>query len=75
MKKMQHYLCNLYERWQDEKEYEDINDYLTVIQKHIPEAKTISKRPFGITCECDDGKIKISVKVKGNYLTINGESA
>jgi hypothetical protein len=68
-------LCNLWERWQDEKEYEDINDYLTAIQKHIPEAKTISKRPFGVMCLCDDGNIKISVKLKGNYLTINGETA
>lgn len=67
-------LCNLWERWQDEKEYEDINDYLTVIQKHIPEAKIISKRPFGVNCICDDGNIKISVKLKGNYLTINGET-
>jgi len=29
-------LCNLYERWQSEKQYEDINDYQQVIEKKIP---------------------------------------
>ena len=63
----------LYERWQDEREYEDINDYLKEMQKLVPEAYKISKRPFGITCKCTDGNIRIFCKVKGNYLTVNGE--
>ena len=63
----------LYERWQDEREYEDINDYLKHMKQLVPEAYKISKRPFGITCRCEDGDIRIFCKVKGKYLTVNGE--
>jgi hypothetical protein len=43
-------ISNLWSRWQDEKEYEDINDYKLVLEKHIPEDFKIvkmTKRPFG----------------------------
>lgn len=63
-------LCNLRERWSDEHEYEDINDYLDVIKNHIPEAFKIYKRPFGIDCQTDDGVLNVSVKVKGNYMQL-----
>ena len=66
-------LCDLWERWQDEKEYEDIQDYLEVIQKHIPEAYKITKRPFGVHCKCDDGEIHVQVKRDGNYLKLVGK--
>ena len=66
-------LFNMYGRWQDEKHYEDINDYLEVIKQKIPQAFKISKRPFAITCKCDDGDIKISVKRDGSYAKIFGE--
>lgn len=66
-------LFNLYERWQEEKEYEDINDYLVAIQKTIPEAYKISKRPFGVTCKCDDGDLHIFIKSDGIYNRIVGE--
>lgn len=56
-------LFELRERWDCEKEYEDIEDYLKVIQKSIPEAFKIYKRPFGIDCKCSDGILNISVKV------------
>ncbi len=64
---------NLWSRWQDEKEYEDIRDYLAVIQKYIPEAYKITKRPFGVYCKCDDGNIHIQVKRSGNYLKMFGK--
>ena len=64
---------NLWSRWQDEKEYEDIQDYLAVIQKYIPEAYKITKRPFGVHCKCDDGNIHIQVKRNGNYLKMFGK--
>lgn len=54
-------LANLYARWQDEKEYEDINDYLKKIQVFIPEAFKISKRPFAVTCKCSDGNVQITI--------------
>lgn len=46
---------NLYARWQDEKEYEDINDYGKPVQKALDKigGKLVSmhKRPFGFTYE------------------------
>lgn len=64
-------LCGLWERWQDEKDYEDINDYLAVIQKYIPSAYKMSKKPFGVLCKCDDGDLHIQVKRKGNCLGVS----
>lgn len=61
------------ERWQDEKEYEDIADYLVEIQKAIPEAYKIYKRPFGVDCMCSDGVLNISVVVEGKYLKLRGK--
>ena len=63
-------LFNLWGRWQDEHEYEDINDYLEAIQKHIPQAYAITKRPFGIKCKADDGNLYITAKIKGKYLQL-----
>ena len=61
------YLCNLKARWDDEHEYEDINEYLKVIQKNVCEnAFKINKKPFGFSAKCDDGEIFIYIKIKGN---------
>lgn len=43
-------MSNLYGRWQDEKEHEDINDYKAPIEKNLPSGFVITKmnkRPFG----------------------------
>lgn len=61
---------NLWERWKDEHEYEDINEYLKHIQKSIPEAYAITKRPFGIKVKCEDGNAHFTVKRQGNYLKL-----
>lgn len=41
----------LYDRWQNEKEYEDIKDYLKLVNEflktHKMEAVKMNKRPFG----------------------------
>lgn len=68
------FIFYLRERWQDEKDYEDISDYLIAIQKYIPCAYKICKRPFGVICKCDDGNIQIYVKSTGKYLKICGRS-
>lgn len=48
---MQDLLSNLYVRWLDEKEYEDINDYKKVVdaelKKYSMEVTKMNKRPFG----------------------------
>ncbi len=50
-------LGNLYGRWLDEQEYEDIKDYGDVIKKTLPEGLTMlkmTKRPFGFQCEAPE---------------------
>jgi len=68
------FLFSLYERWQDEKEYEDIADYLAAIQKSVPEAYAITKRPFGIKCKANDGNIHIFIKRKGNSIQLSAKN-
>lgn len=55
------FLFGLWDRWQEEQEYEDIQDYLTAIQKHFPVACEITANPFAFVCKCDDGAIKIVI--------------
>lgn len=70
---MDHFVY-LYNRYQDEKEYEDINDYLASMKVILPTAFKMSKRPFGVTCRCDDGKIKIWLAKQGkNNLVFRGK--
>lgn len=35
MDNIEEILCNLYARWQDEKQYEDIKDYQQALQPHV----------------------------------------
>lgn len=63
----------LKERWAAESEYEDIKEYLKVIQKKIPTATNITKRPFGVTIPCSDGNLKVSVVVDGRYIKLSGK--
>ena len=67
------FLCYLCERWEDEKEYEDIQDYLKAIQKAIPEAAEITENPFGIICKCDDGNIHIQIELNEYHINLVGE--
>lgn len=48
--KFQTTMWNLFDRWEDEKEYEDINDYACVVKKFFninDKAIRMTKRPFG----------------------------
>ena len=48
----------LHDRWQDEKEYEDWNDYVDAMQKLTPTSTTFmkaTKRPFGFEVKTDGG--------------------
>jgi hypothetical protein len=63
-------LFDLAERWMDERGHEDIDEYLTVIERQIPEAFAITKRPFGVNCKADDGNVKVDVLKNGNRLSI-----
>ena len=67
-------ILNLSQRWLDEQDYEDINEYLQVIQKQIPQAYKMSKRPFGVTCKCEDGNLLIYVKLTNTSIQLNGKN-
>jgi hypothetical protein len=57
-------LGNLWARWQDEKEYEDINEYGMRIAKDFPEGWKLiksSKRPFGVVVQIEAEHWQISV--------------
>lgn len=51
---------NLWNRWQDEKDYEDINDYLEpykpLAKKYGVELIKMTKRPFGLQFRISDGR-------------------
>lgn len=72
-------LDNLKQRWMDEKEYEDWSDYENVLKKSLPEEcqKDFikgTKRPFGFIASVDKNrKVKISIKYKGNKITITAQ--
>lgn len=68
----------LYERWQDEKEYENINDYgiaiVSAINKEMPPLKAAcicaTKRPFGVKIYVDGILFHFYVKASKQYLSI-----
>ena len=68
--KLQNFILDLYIRYQYEKEYEDIKDYLKAIQKQLPEATKIVSRPFTVKCELPDGEFKIIVKTVKGYAKL-----
>ena len=70
-------MCNLYDRWRDEYEYEDINDYAKVIIAKLTalfpsyNIKLVkpSKRPFGVAITINgEYSLMLGVKVRGSYL-------
>lgn len=65
-------LCYLYNRWLDEREYEEFKDYVTEIQKkfdevikEVPMTNAIfvkgQKRPFGFTFDFEGWRVIMSV--------------
>lgn len=58
----------LYCRWQDEQEYEDINDYAQPLQaiaaKHGVTITKMNKRPFGCNFTTDKGSYVIKVTAR-----------
>lgn len=68
-------LCNLYERWQDEKEYEDFADYAKVMKESAEKTPGIkflkgTKRPFGFNFTYNKVRYELGVRAKGNRLSI-----
>lgn len=61
-------LFNLFERYLDEREYEDKEEYKKAILKRFPEANKATVRPFGFSVPCDDGTVFVAVRRQGNHL-------
>ena len=51
-------MMSLYDRWQDEHEYEDFNDYADLLKKEVELRNGVfvkaTKRPFGFHFKVDD---------------------
>jgi len=62
-----------YDRWQDEKHYEDFNDYKKAIKDLIPKEftfKKVTEKPFRITLELKGFKITFTINSKATRTTI-----
>jgi 5'-deoxynucleotidase YfbR-like HD superfamily hydrolase len=62
------FLDNLFIRWQDEKQYEDINDYKTVIAKRLDfDEKNLkmTKSPFGFKYTIDRTILTLKITLSG----------
>jgi hypothetical protein len=64
--KLQNLMVNLYSRWQDEKDYEDINDYGVNIKKYVVEIGgefiKMNKRPFGFVYKLENAIYQVIVR-------------
>ena len=66
-------LIYLYDRWQDEKKYEDINDYLQAIKRNVPNAYEITGDPFTFKVKCDNGILIVRISEDGESIEFHGE--
>lgn len=62
-----------YERWQDEKEYEDIADYAVLYEAKAKklgwEITKMIPRPYGFRAVHKKAKVELEVAVRANELT------
>lgn len=76
--KVQNAFYNLYDRWEDENRYEELDEYgkciMNSIHKNVPDsgAKLVNTTcsPFGIIFSVDDIGFHLYVKVNGSYLVL-----
>ena len=72
---------NLYDRWRDESEYEDINDYGKAIAKTIAkeypsyDIKLVqtTKRPFGVKIKTNSSTYSVWIKISGCHAHLCGK--
>ena len=72
---------NLYDRWRDECEYEDIKEYgkaiANVMAKEYPsyDIKLVqtTKRPFGVKIKTNSATYSVWIKIKGCYAHLCGK--
>lgn len=66
---------DLYFRWQDEKQYEDFNDYTMSMMKSMPTGASLikgTKRPFGVSFNYGGSRVHLFLKFenKGRYCKL-----
>lgn len=74
-KEVSNIFANLWDRWQDEKEYEDINEYGKVLHGAINKVDECmlfkaTKKPFGVKVYRAGQLIHFFMKRKGSYLVM-----
>lgn len=63
----------LYERWEDEKYYEDFEDYTNALMKHMPKNAVLiegTETPFGVKFLYGTKKYHIFLKLYETYCTL-----
>ena len=72
-------LISLYDRWEDEKMYEDWKDYERIMKDLVETCSGIdnpkvkgTKRPFGVKFDYEGYTINIHLKIKGGYFVMGG---
>lgn len=66
--------CGLRDRWEDEKEYEDFNDYVEAAKKLVPMNFIfvgLTKRPFALTVQVGGWQAKLSATAKRATLDLS----
>ena len=65
-KKLEKTMINLYSRWLDESEYEDINDYSINLKNEVEKINgkflKMYKKPFGFTFQLSNATYQIMIK-------------
>ena len=66
------FLVSLSQRWDDEKEHEDWNEYEKVIKKKFDYLKVsqVTKRPFGLKFKVDETEVTIALKKKKKTIEV-----
>jgi hypothetical protein len=71
-------MCNLYARWLDEREYEDIADYAAIVKPRVTEIGgtfvRMTKRPFGFVYTLDGITYTVTINMRGYKYTSNRPS-
>lgn len=67
----EHTMGNLFSRWMDESQYEDINDYQKplnpIAEKCGVKIVKMTKRPFGCIFAVDGKEFQLKINSKGYY--------
>ena len=64
------FLMNLYERWQEEHEYEDFNDYRAAAFENCPGLTALWERPFRAEYAADNGKLVLRFRLTDEGIEV-----